>query len=147
MDVKKYDKASGRSYIGKVHSSDIDAEILSTNVSKGICGESILSSKAIFWGADGKLYTASNSNAMCANGVAGVSRQSGTLGNEIEFTSIGIHTEPSWTFTAGDAVYLGTAGNITQSAISDIALQIGVATSATSIQITSAIWGIILDES
>lgn len=79
---------------------------------------------------------ASSSVVNTANKILGLTSGSVVNGQPVEVVTSGTITEPSWSWTVGDAVYVSTNGTLTQTVpTSGYILQVGIATNPTTINI------------
>lgn len=89
---------------------------------------SLLSSRVVKYDGTNISY-ASNDNSDDAYVVVGVTRQAGT---EVAVVRDGVFIDNTFTFSAGDPIFLGTNGGLTQSApTTGFLLQVGVAITST----------------
>lgn len=101
---------------------------------QGVSGENLGGNRVVRV-SDGLYYYADSSDVTHEGSVIGITIASSVMGESVDVQTLGEMVEPSWSFTDGP-VYLGTSGTLTQTPPSGgFSLQIGVATSATSILI------------
>lgn len=85
--------------------------------------------------SNGLAYVADGSNAAQAGRAIGISTGAALLGDDVTIQTAGSITEPSWSWTDGP-VFIGVNGILTQSLVGlAFVQQVGVSTSATSLDI------------
>lgn len=65
----------------------------------------------------------------------GVTTTAAVMGDKVNVVLSGEVTDPSWTWTPGQPVLLGTLGTLTQVTTSDFVLSVGIALTATTIHV------------
>jgi len=79
----------------------------------GIAGEALGGQRLVRVGVDSKLYYADSSNTTFIGETVGMTLTSALIGASVQVKSLGLITEPSWTWTPGP-IYLSTNGLPTQ---------------------------------
>jgi len=84
-----------------------------TNISRSYtAGESIAAFKTVYMNTDGSIYIADTSDVTLMGKIIGITTESGTLGESINVTTVGIITEMSG-LTTGSYYFFNSAGNLT----------------------------------
>ena len=84
----------------------------------------------------GGIAKASSDTVPHASKVLGITYSSVTTGNSVQVVTAGDITEPTWSWVAGNAIYLSTNGTLTQTPpTSGFILQLGTALTATSMNL------------
>lgn len=97
-----------------------------------IAGHDISGHMALRLDSDGEFIYCDSSNVAHANTLIGVSTGAATTGASCQAQRFGLLTEPTWTWTPGNSVFVGTAGVLTQTApTSGFVCEVGYAVSAT----------------
>lgn len=100
-----------------------------------LAGEALSGHRAVYVGDDGLAWYASKASASAVR-VAGITTGAASLGAAATIQPEGLLTEPSWTWSGNTPVWLGTAGQLTQSPpTTGYLVQIGVAVGPTSLLI------------
>lgn len=79
-----------------------------------IAGEALGGHRAVVLDASGHAFYASSSNAAHAGRLAGITTGAAEVGSAVVLVSAGLLVEPSWSWTPGQPVFLGTGGMLTQ---------------------------------
>lgn len=109
--------------------------------SEYVAGELLNGSRVVYVSSTGTIRMASNLNSLSSVSCVGIVKSSYIQGATATVTTFGEITEPSWSWTQGLPVFLGTGGLMTQTPPVPPALfslQIGIATGVNTIKITIA---------
>lgn len=117
--------------VGLTAPSDLRQTVVASTVLSG--------HRAVTPAANGQVGYASNDNAAHLHAPLWITLGAASSGGEVQVMKAGPITEPSWTWTPGAPVYLGTNGTLTQTAPAlpgaVFLAQLGVATSATTLHV------------
>ena len=98
-----------------------------------VAGENLSGHRAVYMGSNGKIYYADNSSVAQMNSVLGMTTGAAVVDTPVSVQAYGTLIEPTWAWTPGLQLWIGTAGAITQTIpVTGYALEIGTAVNATS---------------
>jgi hypothetical protein len=79
-----------------------------------VAGENLGGHRVVIVDSDNKVYYADRTNLAHMYKVVGITRGAANVGDSVEIQTYGLMTELSWNWIAGQPIFLGTNGLLTQ---------------------------------